>query len=176
MQVETRVERISGGPFADVVNRVADEEGASLVALGRRGQGVVATLLVGKFAADILRYGRHDVLLMHSPADPKGRTAEEVDACSGLFSRVMICTDFSSPEIVSFCAETLPRDAEIILFHAIETGESVRRCLIAALLRGHGSRTWLGRSSPGAVPSASRSMSGTPPMRSSSSPGKKRSP
>lgn len=125
IQARTRVERVLGGPISEVVNRVAAEEGISLVAMGRRGRGVIETLLVGSFAADILRNGRQDVLLVHSPTDPRTREPKMSAPCSGLFSNVLVCTDFSAPEIAAECAETFPREAPLTLFHTVETGESL---------------------------------------------------
>lgn len=123
-QVQTRVERVLGGPFSEVVDRVASEEGISLVAMGRRGRGIVETLLVGSFAADILQNGRQDVLIVHAPADRENPGPEMGGGYSGLFSNVLICTDFSVPEIAADCAAALPREAALTLFHTVETGES----------------------------------------------------
>jgi nucleotide-binding universal stress UspA family protein len=125
VQVRTRVERVLGGPISGVVNRVAAEEGVTLVAMGRRGRGVIETLLVGSFAADILRYGDRDILLIHAPESPEGCAVAGSAACPGLLSNVMVCTDFSAPEIAVACAETLPAESAITLFHVVETGESM---------------------------------------------------
>lgn len=125
VQVRTRVEQVRGGSFADVVNRVAAEEGTSLVAMGRRGRGAIETLIVGSFAAEILRNGRQDVLLVHLPADRGTRAPTMISPCSGLFSRVLVCTDFSAPEVAVASAATLPREAPLTLFHTVETGESL---------------------------------------------------
>lgn len=119
--VETRVELRSGASFSDVVNRVADEEGANLVAMGKRGLGVVETLLVGSSASEILRYGRQDLLLVHSPAQPENRDGR----CPDLLSQVLVCTDFSVPEVAGTCAAVLPPDAPLTLFHVVESGESL---------------------------------------------------
>jgi nucleotide-binding universal stress UspA family protein len=133
--VETRVESGSGNAFSDVVNRVAAEEGISLVAIGKRGLGVIETLLVGSSAAEIVRYGRQDVLLVHAPAGPGDRTDGGAAPCSGLFSRVLVCTDFSAPEVAEICAATLPPGAPLTLFHVVESGESLEevrdRCAAA---------------------------------------------
>lgn len=123
--VESRVELRSGAPFSEVVNRVADEEGVSLVAMGKRGLGVVETLLVGSSAAEILRYGRQDVLLVHSPVQPASRADGGMSRCPDLFSRVLVCTDFSAPEVAETCAAVLPRSAPLTLFHVVESGESL---------------------------------------------------
>jgi len=125
VEVETRVELVSGGPFADVVNRVAEEEGATLVTLGRRGQGAIATLLVGSFATDILRYGRQDLLLTHRPTKLEAQQGGELHLDAGLFSRVAVCTDFSEPEVVTLCDAILPKETPLLLLHVVETGDSL---------------------------------------------------
>ena len=119
--VETRVELRSDTSLSEVVNRVADEEGASLVAMGKRGLGVVETLLVGSSASEILRYGRQDLLLVHSPAQPERRAGR----CPDPVSRVLVCTDFSVPEVAETCAAVLPPDVPLTLFHVVESGESL---------------------------------------------------
>lgn len=123
--VESRVEMRSGTPFSEVVNRVADEEGVSLVAMGKRGLGVIETLLVGSSASEILRYGRQDVLLVHSPAQPESRADGGVGRYPDLFSRVLVCSDFSAPEVAETCAAVLPHSAPLTLFHVVESGESL---------------------------------------------------
>jgi nucleotide-binding universal stress UspA family protein len=120
--VRTRVEEITGGDISDVVNRVAAAEGISLTVMGRRGQGVIEALLLGSVASDVLRYGRTDLLLSGRPG--KGVPGGTKPPCSDLFSHVLICTDFSDPEVTALAAERIPRPRRVSLLHVVSHGES----------------------------------------------------
>lgn len=117
-----RVEEISGGNISDVVNRVAAAEGISLTVMGRRGQGVIEALLLGSVASDVLRYGTTDLLLTGRPR--KELSGDAKPPCMDLFSHVIICTDFSAPDIVALACGRLPRPRRVSLLHVVSHGES----------------------------------------------------
>ncbi len=120
--IRTQVEEITGGNISDVVNRVAAAERTSLTVLGRRGQGVIETLLIGSVANDILRYGTTDLLL--APLGSSQDAGTNKQPCSDLFSHVLICTDFSLPDVTSLALERIPRPRRISLLHVVSHGES----------------------------------------------------
>jgi len=115
--VRTTIEEIEGGEIFEAINRIAAQEKISLTLMGRRGRGIIDTLLLGSVASDILRYGKTDLLLVNN----KG--AQDLP-CPDLFSHALICTDFSDPEIVSLCSNELPWIRKVTLFHAVTTGDS----------------------------------------------------
>jgi len=123
LSIRTRIEAISGGDISDVVNRVAAEERASLVVMGRRGMGVIEALLLGSVASDVLRYGDRDLLLVHAPQAREPGTQGPGGALP-LFSHLLICTDFSAPDIVALCKAELPPASRVTLLHVVGTGES----------------------------------------------------
>lgn len=119
--IMTLCEMVTGGEIADIINQIAQRLGISLIVMGRRGTGIIETLLLGSVASDILRYGKTDLLLIPSP--PKSSPYPDTPR-SALFSHVMVCTDFSEPEIGSICLQELPGIQRVSIFHAVTTGES----------------------------------------------------
>mgnify|MGYP001222888346 CR=1 FL=1 len=122
--VRTIIEEIQGGEIFDAINHVAARDGVALTLMGKRGRGIIDTLLLGSVASDLLRYGKTDLLLVNNrwPEDmlPEG----DYPPCPDLFSHVLICADFSDPEITSLCCNELPWIRKATLFHAVTTGDS----------------------------------------------------
>jgi nucleotide-binding universal stress UspA family protein len=119
--ITTLCEMVTGGEIADIINQAAQKLGISLIVMGRRGTGIIETLVLGSVASDILRYGNTDLLLIPSP--PKGSPYPDTPP-PALFSHVMACTDFSEPEIGFICLEELPGIQRVSIFHAVTTGAS----------------------------------------------------
>lgn len=126
ISVRTRIEAISGGDISAVVNRVAAEESASLVVMGKRGMGVIETLLLGSVASEVLRNGDRDLLLVHAPHAKKSDIQEQREVLP-LFSHLLVCTDFSAPDVVALCKEELPFASRVTLLHVVSTQDSGER-------------------------------------------------
>jgi nucleotide-binding universal stress UspA family protein len=120
----SEIEEITGGEIADSITRTAAYHHTSLILMGRKGRGVIETLLLGSVASDVLRRGSTDLLLVPAPGDALSGVNEPVPPFPDLFSKVMVCTDFSDPDIVSICRDELPWIREIVLFHAVTREES----------------------------------------------------
>lgn len=58
------VARLADGDPADTIARIADEEGSSLILLGKHGQGRLASLLLGSTAARVGEIARCPVLMV----------------------------------------------------------------------------------------------------------------
>lgn len=128
VRVENRIEAITGGEISAVVNRVAASEGTSLVVMGRKGMGVIETLLLGSVASDVLKRGDRDLLLVRAPGPDAGGIHEKTASCPPLFSHVMVCTDFSEPDIIPLAREALPFASDVTLLHVVasrDQGEAV---------------------------------------------------
>ncbi|WAC04375.1 MAG: universal stress protein [Methanoregula sp.] len=122
--VRTIIEEIQGGEIFEALNRIASREGIALTLMGRRGRGIIDTLLLGSVASDFLRYGKTDLLLVNNRwADDMPSPGQDLP-CPDLFSHVMVCTDFSDPEIAEFSCHELPWIRKVTLFHAVTTGDS----------------------------------------------------
>ncbi|MDO8872409.1 MAG: universal stress protein [Methanoregula sp.] len=124
INIKTITEEITGGEISDVINRIASKEGISLTLMGRRGRGVIETLLIGSVASDILRYGKTDLLLVRSPEDDDTISKKHDLPCPDLFSKVLVCTDFSEPDIVTLCRQELPWIQQVTLIHVVTSGDS----------------------------------------------------
>ena len=121
-RVKILIEEITGGEISDIIQRVAEAEDASLIVMGRRGRSIIETILIGSTASDILRYGTKDLLLIHPPDKQDGEIKRT--PCPPLLSHVMICTDFSSPDINHLAFEGLPPFGRVSLLHVITKGDT----------------------------------------------------
>jgi nucleotide-binding universal stress UspA family protein len=122
--VRTKIEEIQGGEIFEPINRIAAQEGVALTLLGRRGRGIIDTLLLGSVASDVLRYGKTDLLLVNNKWTKDTFSGQDLP-CPDLFSHALICTDFSDPEISDLCCNELPWIRKVTLFHAVTTGDSL---------------------------------------------------
>lgn len=111
------VREIASEEIAECIGTVASKEGCSLILMSRRGAGIISSILLGSVASDLVRYGEHSLLLV--PPAPS-------EACSGigLFSRVLVCTDFSGPEIGNLAFQFLPAGSTADLLHVVTSGNS----------------------------------------------------
>jgi len=76
----------------EVIRDVADEENVSLIVMGARGKSILRGLLLGSVSTGVLRYGKHDLLIMRY----KSLEDENLEKfCPRLFSNVLLPTDFS---------------------------------------------------------------------------------
>lgn len=123
--VKTRAEMVLEGEMPAVIDRVADEERASLVVMGARGKGVIRNLLLGSVSRGVLKYGDDHLLIMRYKAIEGREGAELQDYCSHIFAKVLFPTDFSEPSraVISFLSR-LDQVGNIVLLHVISKGES----------------------------------------------------
>ena len=120
--VKTRVEAILEGDIAKAIERVADEENASLIIMGARGRGLVSGLFLGNVSRNVLLYGHTNLLIMRY----KVLEGEKLGQfCRSLFSKVICPTDFSeqAKKAISFVTG-LKQVGEIGLQHVVASGES----------------------------------------------------
>lgn len=128
--VITIIQEIPAGEISDAINQVAREHEVSLIVMSRRGAGIIGSVLLGSVASDLVRYGEKPILLIPPSAntgpDIIGTQASGFPAATppGLFFRVMVCTDFSEPEIGTLCLALLPWIGRASLFHAVTSGHS----------------------------------------------------
>lgn len=62
--VKTRVEAILEGDIARTIEKVAEQEKASLIMMGARGMGRVSGLFLGNVSRNVLLYGHTNLLIM----------------------------------------------------------------------------------------------------------------
>jgi len=122
--VKTHAEFIEGD-VSRGIQKIADEEKVSLIAMGARGKGVIEGIFLGNVAKKVLRYGRENLLLMryNTLEGLRGPTLDKF--CSQPFSRVLCPTDLSEPaaEAISFIEE-IKGVEEILIQHVVHSGET----------------------------------------------------
>ena len=131
VSVTAVVREIAGGEIYETINQVAREQDIPLIVMSRRGEGIIGTLLLGSVASDLVRYGENNLLLLPPPGTA-GRdngtnpatASRHAATAAGVFSRVMVCTDFSDPDIGMLCLRLLPGIGKASLFHAVTSGTS----------------------------------------------------
>jgi len=125
INVKTRTEALMEGDISRVIQRVADEEGASVVVMGARGKGIVEGIFLGNVAKNVLRYGSTNLLLMRYRI-LEGRSGPSLEKfCSHPFSKVLCPTDLSRPsEYAIDFMKGIQGVEEIILQHVVSRGET----------------------------------------------------
>jgi nucleotide-binding universal stress UspA family protein len=125
LNVKIRAEVIMEGEIARVIQKVADQEKVSLIAMSARGKGVVEGIVLGNVAKNILRYGNTNLLLMRYKVleDREKTTLEKF--CTHPFSKVLCPTDLSDPafEAIAFI-KGIQEVGEILLQHVVFRGET----------------------------------------------------
>lgn len=124
LKIRTITREITGGEISEVINRITAKEGISLTLMGRRGRGVIETLLIGSVASEVIRYGKTDLLLLQSPEKDDTISMGLDLPCPDLFSKVLVCTDFSEPDIGILLSKKLPWIQQVTLFHVVTSGDS----------------------------------------------------
>lgn len=134
--VKTRVESIMEGNIARTIQKVADEENATLVMMGARGTGRISGLFLGSVSRDVLRYGRTNLLIMRYKV-LKGDNLGQF--CRSLFARVICPTDFSHlAEDAILAIKEVKAVGEIGLVYVVSSGETDEQ--IDAAIRNAGSK------------------------------------
>lgn len=134
--IPTDFSRYSQNLLAKTIQRVADEENATLIMVGARGRGRISGLLLGSVSRDVLRYGQTDLLIMRYKVlegDNLGRF------CRSLFTKVICPTDFSDPaKDAILLIKGMKEVSEIGLVYVVSSGESDEQ--IDAAVRVAGSK------------------------------------
>jgi len=122
MSVKVKAVTVLEGDVASAVQRVAEDELVTLVAMGARGNSLIESVLLGSASRNVLRYGNTHLLLM------RYRNLEDADLkkhCEKIFSKVLFPTDFSQPaEAALSFLKVLPGIGELLLLHVVSRGET----------------------------------------------------
>jgi nucleotide-binding universal stress UspA family protein len=116
VRVVTRVDLITEGSVAERILAAAWDLGAGLIVLGARGANPIGEVLLGSVPSWVLRHAGAHVLVLR-PGDG--------GSPRGLFSRVLVPTDFSAPAGgVAALIGGLGGTGEILLLHVVSHAES----------------------------------------------------
>ena len=122
VSVKIKAVTVLEGEVASAIQRVAEDELVTLVAMGARGKSLIRSVLLGSGTRNVLRYGNTHLLLM------RYRNLEGADLmkhCEKIFSKVLFPTDFSQPaEAALSFLKGLPGIGELLLLHVVSRGET----------------------------------------------------
>ena len=122
VEVKVRAVSVLEGEIANAVQRVADEENASLVAMGARGKSRIQSVLLGSVSRNALRFGDTHLLIMRYKVLDSG---EMEMYCDRIFSKVLFPTDFSQPaEVALSFLKSIQGIGELVLLNVVSTGET----------------------------------------------------
>ena len=122
IEVKVRAVSVLEGEIGNAVQRVAEEEKASLVAMGARGKSRIQSALLGSVSRHALRFGDTHLLIMRYKILDSGEMEKH---CERVFSKVLFATDFSQPaEVALSFLKTIPGIGEIVLLNVVSTGET----------------------------------------------------
>jgi len=128
--------------ISEIIDQVASEEKVQLVAIGARGKSAIQDILLGSLARSILRHSdKHLLIMRYKMQGSSGRPSAAIGTAgvaeppkepemldkfgSGIFSKVLIPTDFSAPaeEVISSIGRRVGV-GEVVLLHVVSKGES----------------------------------------------------
>lgn len=121
--VKTHAVSVLEGGVAAAIQKVAADDGASLVVMGARGKSLIESVLLGSVSRNVLRFGdRHLLIMRFRKADGKDVLEKH---CPNIFSRVLVPTDFSMPaEAALSFLKGISGIGEIHLLHVVSRGET----------------------------------------------------
>ena len=118
--------RLEVGVPAQRIVQVAEEEDASLIAVGAYGRTLLEEMLLGSVAERVLHLARRPVLIERPRVLAGLGGAECQRRGAKTFARVLLPTDFSPPSAVAMRFVAGLRDAglqEVVVLHVLEEGE-----------------------------------------------------
>ena len=122
IEVKVRAVSVLEGEIANAVQRVAEEENVSLVAMGARGKSRIQSILLGSVSRNALRFGDTHLLIMRYKVLDSG---EMEMYCDRIFSKVLFPTDFSQPaEVALSFLKSIQGIGELVLLNVVSTGET----------------------------------------------------
>jgi len=122
INVKVRAVSVLEGEVASVIQKVAEEENVSLVAMGARGKSRIQSVLLGSVSRNVLRFGDTHLLVMRYKMLESGDMEMH---CSRVFAKVLVPTDFSQPaEVALSFLKSIQGIGELVLLNVVSTGET----------------------------------------------------
>jgi len=122
IDVTVKAVSVLEGEVASAIQKVAEEEKVSLVAMGARGKSRIESVLLGSVSRGVLRFGNTHLLVMRYKALENGDLEKY---CARILAKVLFPTDFSQPaEVALSFFKNMPGIGEVILLNVVSTGET----------------------------------------------------
>lgn len=112
------------GDLVTKILDIAERENVSLILLGSHEKKLIQSLFYESISTDVLQQTKTCVLIIHGDPIPDQPGTIREKCCPGLFSKVLLPTDFSKPadDAVSF-VKNIKEIKEIALLHVVTDGE-----------------------------------------------------
>jgi len=122
IDVKTRAVSIIEGDVARVIQKVAEEENVSLVAMGARGKSQIESVFLGSVFRSVLRIGEVPLLvILYKILENRDLETH----CTGMPFRVLFVTDLSqSSDTALLFLKNFQDISELILLNVVSTGET----------------------------------------------------
>jgi nucleotide-binding universal stress UspA family protein len=122
IDVKIRVVSIIEGDVAKVIQKVAEEENVTLVAMGARGKSQIESVLLGSVFRSVLRFGEVPLLvILYKILENRDLETH----CTGMPFRVLFVTDLSqSSDTALLFLKNFQDISELILLNVVSTGET----------------------------------------------------
>ena len=124
ISVDVIVNVITQGSVSHAILEAAENHHVSLIIMGARGINPIQELLLGSVSSTVLRQAKTNVLVMHFNPNRDDADGTSDTSSQGLFSRLLVPTDFSpsARDALSFI-KMIPAK-EVILLHVVNRAES----------------------------------------------------
>ena len=122
IDVKIRVVSIIEGDVAKVIQKIAEEENVTLVAMGARGKSQIESVLLGSVFRSVLRFGEVPLLvILYKILENRDLETH----CTGMPFRVLFVTDLSqSSDTALLFLKNFQDISELILLNVVSTGET----------------------------------------------------
>jgi nucleotide-binding universal stress UspA family protein len=122
INVKVRAVSVLEGEVASAIQKVAEEEKVSLVAMGARGKSRIRSALLGSASRNVLRFGDTHLLIIRYSVIEDSDLEEH---CTSIFAKVLFPTDFSQPaEAALSFLKNLSGIGELMLLNVVSKGET----------------------------------------------------
>ncbi len=122
IMVKARAVSVLEGETASAIQKVAEEEKVSMVAMGARGKSLIQSALLGSVSRNVLRYGDTHLLIMRYKAIEGGDMGKY---CTRVLEKVLFPTDFSQPaEAALSFLKSLDGVDQVVLLSVVSKGET----------------------------------------------------
>jgi nucleotide-binding universal stress UspA family protein len=122
IDVKIRAVSVLEGDVARIIQKVAEEEKVSLVAMGARGKSRIESVFLGSVFRGVLRFGDTHLLVMLYKVLENGNLEKH---CARILAKVLFPTDFSQPaEMALTFFKNIQGIGELILLNVVSKGET----------------------------------------------------
>jgi len=124
LKVKVRLDVITSGDVRGRIVSAADEENASLVVIGARGEGLLRRTFLGSVARGVLRTTNHHTLILNDNV-VEGMERGCMTCCPEMLSKIIFPTDFSQLSNVTLdILKGMEGIGTVILIHVITQGQT----------------------------------------------------